>query len=266
MGRRPDGYHELSTIMQSVDISDTVSIHRDSVISVDCSDPTLCGSDNLAYRAAALFFEAAGISEGAKIEIQKQIPKAAGLAGGSADAAAVIVGLNVLYETGYDLNKLCEIGVKAGADVPFCIVGGTLLARGIGEKLSEVPPLPDCCIVVVKKGEKASTGSLYAQFDEHGARKRPDNVAMLKALEAKDIKEIGRCLCNVFEELVPESYATKQLMLEYGAVGSALSGSGPSVFGIFEDIEKAKNCHKNFDQFSKICSPARSGCDIIKVV
>lgn len=251
--------------MQSVGISDTVSIYRDSTVSVDCSDSALCGSENLAYRAAVLFFEAAGIPGGARIEIEKHIPKAAGLAGGSADAAAVIVGLNALYVTGYDLEKLCEIGIKAGADVPFCIVGGTLLARGIGEKLSKVSPLPDCCILVAKKGEKASTGSLYARFDEYGANKRPDNDAMLKALESKDIKGIGRNLCNVFEELVPESQTTKQLMLDCGAAGSALSGSGPSVFGIFNDVEKAKICNEKLDGFSKISYPARSGCDIINI-
>lgn len=249
--------------MQSVDIFDTVKIQRADEVSVFCTDNTISGRENLAFNAAELFFETAGLHGGALIEIEKNIPKAAGLAGGSADAAAVITGLNAIYKTGFDLKKLCEIGVKAGADVPFCIVGGTKLAEGIGEKLSELTKMPDCTIVIAKKGEKSSTGALYAQFDKFGAQKRPRTESMISALEAGNVLKIGENLCNVFEGLIPKSEELKKLMLQSGAVGSALSGSGPTVFGVFDNAEKAESCRRLIGSTAKICSPAKSGCEFI---
>lgn len=249
--------------MQSVGIFDVVRIKRDERIVVGCSDQSLCGSANLAYRAAELFFAEAAIKGGAEIRIEKNIPKAAGLAGGSADAAAVICGLNAICATGFSLEKLCSIGAKAGADVPFCIVGGTMLARGVGEKLSQVPALPDCYIVIAKKGEKTSTADLYSKFDKFGAVSRPDTALMLASLKSCSIADVGTCLCNVFEELVPDAAELKKAMLKNGALGSSLSGSGPSVFGIFDDYAKAHRCRNELDCETYICPPVRSGCVII---
>lgn len=246
--------------MQSVSLADKVSIEKYDVITVDCSDKSLCGRDNLAYRAAELFFTEAGIKGGAKIHIEKHIPVAAGLAGGSADAAAVICGLNALFDTRFSTEKLCFVGAAAGADVPFCIKGGTMLARGIGEKLEPVPCLPDCFIVTAKNGEKSSTGALYALYDKKGVSYKPDTGAMKAALLSGSLETVGRGLCNVFEELVPQSTALKRTMFEHGALGAALSGSGPSVFGIFRDAAAAENCAKDIGSAAFLCTPAHCGC------
>lgn len=248
--------------MQSVSLADTVGVARGEKITVSCSDARLSGESNLAARAAELFFEAAGVRGGADIYIEKRIPVAAGLAGGSADAAAVIVGLDKLYDTGLSTEKLCEIGLRAGADVPFCITGGTMLVSGIGEALSPAPKLPDCILVITKKGEKASTGSLYAKYDSCGAKSRPDNRAMLAALGARDLKSVAAGLCNVFEELVPQSRELKDKMLECGALGASLSGSGPCVFGIFDSLEKAEGCARKIGAPAFVCRPAAAGCAI----
>lgn len=246
--------------MQSVSLADTVRISRGEGIAVSCSDRWLSGEGNLAARAAELFFNETGIRAGADIFIEKKIPVAAGLAGGSADAAAVIFGLNRLYGTGLPAEKLCKIGLCAGADVPFCIIGGTMLVRGIGEIISPAPTLPDCFLVIAKTGEKSSTGSLYAQYDENGAKKRPDNKAMKSALESGDIKAVAAELCNVFEELVPQSSNLKSKMLEYGALGASLSGSGPAVFGIFDSEKKAADCVKAIGEAAHLCRPATAAC------
>jgi 4-diphosphocytidyl-2-C-methyl-D-erythritol kinase len=249
--------------MQSINLHDTVKIERGEGIAVACSDTRLCGGENLAYRAAELFFNAAGIKGGAKIQIEKRIPVAAGLGGGSADAAAVIVGLNALYGTAFSPEKLCEISLRAGADVPFCIKGGTMLARGIGEILVPAPPMPDCDIVVAKLGEKSSTGSLYARFDKYGAKKRPDTQAMNAALLSANPDAVAARLCNAFEELVPQSEALKRIMLDCGALGASLSGSGPSVFGIFNNREKAEECERAIGAAAHLCAAAPIGCKII---
>jgi 4-diphosphocytidyl-2-C-methyl-D-erythritol kinase len=249
--------------MQSVGLFDTVSIERCDGITVGCSDARLCGSGNLAYRAAELFFEAAGVGAGAKIQIAKRIPVAAGLAGGSADAAAVIVGLDALFGTAFGTDRLCAIGLSAGADVPFCIAGGTMLACGIGEKLSPAPPLPDCRVVIAKAGEKSSTGGLYALYDKSCAKKRPDTRAMLGALTSGSLAAVGAGLCNAFEELVPQSLLIKRKMLGCGALGASLSGSGPAVFGIFDDERKAGECFNAIGVSAQICAPTRHGCEII---
>lgn len=263
-GRRSDGYHEIESVMQSVSLADTVSIAKAGGVAVSCSDARLSGDGNLAARAAQLFFDATGVRGGADIYIEKRIPVAAGLGGGSADAAAVIVGLNRLYDTRLPVEALCEIGLRAGADVPFCIVGGTMLVRGIGEVMSPLPPLPDCYLVIAKTGEKSSTASLYAQYDKSGAKVRPDNGAMRAAIESGNIKTVAAGLCNVFEELVPQSRPLKAKMLECGALGASLSGSGPSVFGIFESEKKAADCAKAIGEAAKVCRPAAAACAFIK--
>lgn len=257
-GRRADGYHEIESVMQSVSLFDTVSIERGEGITVGCSDTRLSGNGNLAHRAAELFFEAVGICGGAKIQIEKRIPVAAGLGGGSADAAAVITGLDMLFDTRLGIDKLREIGLSAGADVPFCITGGTMLAQGIGDILSPAPVLPACYIVIAKTGEKSSTGKLYAQYDKSGAKNRPDTNAMIAALISGSPSAVGANLCNVFEELVPQSHCLKRKMLDCGALGASLSGSGPAVFGIFDNAKTAEDCVKAIGAQVYLCTPAVS--------
>lgn len=247
-GRRPDGYHDIESVMQTVSLCDTVVVSKSSEITVSCDDSELCGDSNLAYTAAKRFFEATGIDGGAKIEITKSIPKASGLGGGSSDAAAVLRALNRLYMTNLSDDKLIDIAVKIGADVPFLVFGGTKLCKGVGEKLETVSSLPECYIVIIKEGSKPSTGELYKRFDSEGADSRPDTQLMLSSLQNKDLTGVAANLCNVFEKSVPECEAIKSLFKDHGALGAVLSGSGPSVFGLFTDKPKAlhfaQNCGK----------------------
>lgn len=263
LGKRCDGYHEIETVMQSVSLYDTIAIEKCEKIMLSCSVPQLSGSENLAYRAAELFFEMVGLNCGAGINIEKRIPLAAGLAGGSTDAAAVLAGLDALFETNLRKEEICDMGQKLGADVPFCVSGGTMLARGIGEKLIPAPSMPDCVIVIAKAGKKLSTGRLYAQYDSIKPKKRPETEKMLFALKSKSLNDVANNLCNVFEEVAPQCLDLKKKMIENGAAGAALSGSGPSVFGIFENENDALRCAGNLNASTFICKPEQNGCEII---
>lgn len=254
-GRRPDGYHDIETIMQTVHIYDTVSVCKSESLTVECDDRELCGENNLAYIAAKRFFEATGINGGAQISIEKHIPKAAGLGGGSSDAVAVLRALKRLYGIKLSKKELINIAAKIGADVPFFMLGGTKLCKGIGEELSDVPKLPDCFIAIIKEGTKPSTGEIYKRFDSVGTDKRPDTAKMLDSLRNKDLKGIAENLCNVFEKSVPECEKIKTMLLNYGALGVCLSGSGPSVFGIFDDAEKAENLVLNCGKHVFLTTP-----------
>ena len=241
-GKRSDGYHTIKSVMQSVDIFDRVKIAKADGISVKCSESALDGESNLAYKAAALFFEQTGIRGGAEIYIEKRIPMQAGMAGGSADAAAVLRGLNAIYEANLSEDELCAIGTRLGADVPFSLCGGTMLCEGIGETLSSLPELPDCAFVIVKPEIGMSTVESYRIYDEHEAAgfEHGDFSAMSTALEAADISAAGKALYNALECTVPESVLKiKSALLSAGALGALMTGSGTAVFGIFESIEKA---------------------------
>ena len=262
--KRPDGYHEIDSIMQSVDLCDYVTIRKSDCLTVTCSDKSLSGEGNLAYRAARLFFESADICAGADVSIEKHIPVAAGLGGGSADAAAILVGLNRLYQTGFSSERLCALGVAIGADLPFCITGGTARAQGIGELLTQAQPIAGCFFVIVKAGEKTSTGSLYAQYDKQRAHMRPDTNAVLSALRQGCLPQVCAGLCNVFEQLVPQSLPLERIMRDCGALGASLSGSGPAVFGIFSDEASARVCKERIGGTAYLCVPCQSGCEIVE--
>lgn len=242
-GRLPNGYHEIASVMQTVDIFDYVKVEKSEEIEVRCSRGNLDGENNIAFKAAKLFFEAAKIDSGAKIFIDKRIPMQAGMAGGSADAAAVLFGLNKLFDEPFSAEELCAIGAKCGADVPFSLMGGTMLAEGIGEKLLPVPPMPDCWFVIVKPDFGMSTPESYKYYDEHGlfALEHPDKQAFLGILEQNDICMLAEKLCNVLEHTVenPIIGEIKNSMLSLGALGSMMTGSGTAVFGIFDSVHKA---------------------------
>ncbi len=242
-GRLPNGYHEIASVMQTVDIFDYVKVEKNEEIEVRCSRGNLDGDNNIAFKAAKLFFEAAKIDSGAKIFIDKRIPMQAGMAGGSADAAAVLFGLNKLFDEPFSAEALCSIGAKCGADVPFSLMGGTMLAEGIGEKLSPVSPMPDCWLVIVKPDFGMSTPESYKYYDEHGlfALEHPDKQAFLGILEQNDICMLAEKLCNVLEHTVenPIIEKIKNSMLSLGALGSMMTGSGTAVFGIFDSVHKA---------------------------
>lgn len=244
-GRRDDGYHFVSMIMQSVDLCDVVEIERAEEISIvaDSSEiPT--DEKNIAFKAAKLFFENYDINGGAKIKINKNIPVCAGLAGGSTDAAAVLKGLNELYETKKSREELMELGLKIGADVPYCIMGKTALAEGIGEKLTEIAPFKDVIICLAKPNFPVSTPQAYAKIDSKPLLKHPDNEKVIEFIKNGNLKGVCGEMVNVFEEVMkgehPEIEEIKDVMMRCGALGALMSGSGPSVYGVFENIADAK--------------------------
>ncbi len=242
-GKLPNGYHEIASVMQTVDIFDYVKIAKAEEITVKCSRSELDGEGNIAYKAAKLFFEHGEISSGAQIYIEKHIPSEAGMAGGSADAAAVLKGLNMLFDEHFTEEELCAIGAKCGADVPFCIKGGTALCEGIGEKLTELPNMPDCWLLIIKPDFGMSTVESYKYYDEHGLfdLEHPDKSHILSALAENSLSGVAKEVYNVLEHAVksPLIGEIKESMLKNGAMASMMTGSGTAVFGIFADIDSA---------------------------
>lgn len=246
LGTLENGYHEVKMVMQTVSLFDTVELEkRDEGISLSCSLHFLpTGPENLAYRAAEAFFKETGISGGVRIYLKKHIPVGAGLAGGSSNAAAVLTGLNNLYSANLSTRKLCEIGATLGADVPYCIIGGTRLAEGIGEKLSPLPRLPYCHIVLVKPSFSISTKWAYDNIDACPSIKHPPTDKLIEALHNNDLNAICDNMGNVLEDVSiahhPILQEVKADLISLGALGAQMSGSGPTVFGIFDDGEKAQ--------------------------
>ena len=263
--KRPDGYHDIDSVMQAISLCDRVEICESASLSLEIGKGLPEDSSNVAYKAAELFFGVTGIKGGAAVKIEKNIPVSAGLAGGSADAAAVLKGLNELYSAGLDEEQLCAIGKKIGADVPFCISGKTKKTSGVGDVLVPCPSLPECFIVVAKGGKGVSTPEAYSQIDALRA-KRPrefrSSETTVKALERGKLEEISKQLYNAFEEAIlpkhRDALLIKCKLLEYGAEGALMSGSGPSVFGLFKSEKKAAEASealKTLDYESFVCAP-----------
>lgn len=253
LGKLPNGYHEVKMVMQPLNLFDLIIVKKSHFgITVKTNIPHLpCDNKNIAYKAADLFFKETGIKGGVSIKITKNIPIAAGLAGGSGNAAAVLCSLNHLYNANLSKEKLLEMGLSLGADVPYCIENITSLAEGIGEKLSTLSQIPGVPVVLVTPPVSISTADIYGRIDSAETLAKIDTDAMISALKSFDIKKIGETLSNVMETVTindcPEILAIKEKMLEFGAFGSVMSGSGPSVFGIFPDNASAK---KACDYFS----------------
>ncbi len=271
LARLENGYHSLFMIMQSVSLFDEVTVERKEKggIIISSSEKRIpCDETNIAYKAATKFFDKAGIkNRNISIYLDKSIPFAAGLAGGSADGAAVIAALNDLYETNLTQKELCAIGAKVGADVPFCLTGGTRAALNIGDVLSDLPSLDNCFIVLAKPEAGVSTAAAYSEFDKNSVR-HLDTVSMLYAAANGDSDEMFRRTGNIFEQLieVPQRVEIKKVMYDNGAECSCMSGSGPTVFGIFKQKEHAAKAYsvskERFEQ-TYICEPVDSG--LIKV-
>ncbi len=236
-GKRADGYHLIDSVMQSISIYDRISVEKAEKITVSCSDGLIAGEENIAFLAAKVFFEETAISGGADIYIEKGIPKAAGLGGGSADAAAVIVALDRLYETNLSVRRICEIGLLVGADVPFCIVGGTKRVKGIGEEIASAPRLSDCAILLIKDGIKGSTGEMYRLLD---LKPQSDSKTdeMIAALSSGDIVAAAKSLDNAFLSVCDVKGVVDEF-LKTNPLGVSLSGSGPTVFAIYPDDASA---------------------------
>lgn len=236
--KRPDGYHEVAMVMQAVSLADTITLTSypgDIMLNVNITG--LPGdASNLAYRAAALLKEYAGTQQGVFITLDKRIPLAAGLAGGSADAAAVLNGLNNLWGLNLSLDELSKLAAKLGSDVPFCLYNGTMLATGRGEFLTPLPPLPKCYVILAKPAVEVPTAWVYQQFKADRVQVRPDIAAMSKFLEKGSLAGVAGSLANVLESVTipvhPEIAKIKESMLKYGAMAALMSGSGPTVFGL----------------------------------
>ena len=248
LGKRADGYHDLQMVMQTVSLCDRIAVRRGcgAGIRTQSNLGYLPDDDrNIACQAARAFFEATGITcDGVSIVMEKRIPVAAGLAGGSADGAAVLRALNRLYDARLPMQRLCEIGLTVGADVPFCLCGGTMLAEGVGERLTRLPDLPACHVVLCKPGYGMSTARVFGALALAQVRRHPDTAQVLAAIEAGDLPGVAKNMYNVLEEVVRAERrdipAVENILLECGALGAMMSGSGSTTFGLFLEEDAAK--------------------------
>ena len=245
--KREDGYHEVRMIMQMINLYDKITLRKKTEpgITVTTNLSYLpVNEDNLVYRAAKLLMDEFQVSGGLEIVLQKYIPVAAGMAGGSSDAAAVMVGVNRMFHLGLSKKQLMERGVKIGADVPFCIMRGTALAEGIGEKLTTLPAMPHCSLVIAKPKVHVSTKFVYGNLKADEITEHPDIDGQVQALRDNDLEQIVAKMGNVLETVTIPAYPVidkiKQTMIRHGAMGAMMSGSGPTVFGVFEREEQAK--------------------------
>lgn len=268
LGKRSDGYHELRMIMQSVSIHDVIRLEKaESGITFECGGGAPTDDSNLAVRAAKLMLKENGIEEGMKITLEKHIPSMAGMAGGSADCAAALIGTDMLFDLKTPREKLLNMACSLGADVPFCVVGGVKICEGIGEKMTELPKMPKCKIVVVKPSVSVSTPWAYAKYDGIVSPKKGDFDGMISAFRGGDLGGIGSRLFNALEYAadLPQIKQAKEDLMKCGAQGALMTGSGSAVYGIFEDGEKAKKCAealKALYPFCEVCDCADIGCEV----
>lgn len=257
--RRDDGYHEVRMIMQTVGLFDRLELKKTSGDSVTLSANLRflpVNEQNLVCQAIAAVKKKYSIKSGVEAYLEKRIPIAAGMAGGSSDCAAALRGMNQLFELGLKEEELCEIGAGLGADVPYCVIGGTALAEGIGEKLTKLPPVSDCHILIAKPGISVSTKTVYENLDVPGLSSHPDITGMISAIENQDLKGITGRMENVLETVTIPRYPVideiKEFLLKQGAENALMSGSGPTVFGIFASQEKAQRALSNLRSFEDV--------------
>ena len=247
LGKREDGYHDLKSVMQTISLRDDIEIDvgtgKDWVLRCD-KEGIPCDERNLAWKAAKLYCDTMNVDpDGLEIRITKRIPSEAGLGGGSADAAAVLRALNNHFGNPLSILALAELGGQVGSDVPFCVVGGTVMCEGRGERLRILPNMPDCIFVVVKPEFSISTPALYRKIDEKVIGQRPDHTAMESALLAGDLSKVAQNVCNVFDPVVTEEHLElnylKSIFYNYGSIGHQMTGSGSAVFAMVSEFEIA---------------------------
>lgn len=247
LGKRENGYHDVRMVMQSVYVYDRISVEKKREAGIELS--TNLGylpvnENNLAYKAAKLLMDEFSIREGVRIHLEKHIPVAAGMAGGSSDGAAILHGLNRMFELGLSKEDLMKRGVELGADVPYCIMRGTALAEGIGEILTPLPKIPKCFALIAKPPIIVSTKTVYEKLDALEIVDHPDIDGIIQGLEEGNLEKICACMGNVLEKVTIEDYPVieeiKKLMKENGAINAMMSGSGPTVFGIYKERKEAK--------------------------
>lgn len=251
--KRDDGYHELNTIMQQIDLMDKVILrNRKKGIKIECNEGDVpLNENNLVYKAWEKLSQKTGIDKGVHIILDKKIPVAGGLAGGSSNAATVLKGLNTLWNLNLSQGELREIGVEIGADIPFCIMGGTAHAKGIGEKLTKLNNFSGKMVLLANIGIPISTAFVYGNLKLDNRNTRVDIDKMVKYIEDDDLPNVARNMENIMEKTVIKRYPIidqiKKAMIEYGALGSIMSGSGPTVFGLFDDEEKIHRCKERLE-------------------
>ena len=245
--RREDGYHEVRMIMQTVNLYDRLTFEKkkEDTLQMETNMKKLpTDGNNLIIRAASLLKEEFGIREGLAVRLEKRIPVAAGMAGGSTDAAAVFVAMNRIFGLGLTEEQLCERAVKIGADVPYCICGGTALSEGIGEKLTALPAAPDCHVIVAKPSIHVSTKWVYQNLHLETVKEHPDIDGMVESIRNGELSGVVSRLSNVLETVTVPKYPViaqiKEFLMENGALGALMSGSGPTVFALFDDGQRAK--------------------------
>jgi len=250
--RREDGYHEVRMIMQTVKIYDQIRLGVTNAPGIKITTNLHYipdNEDNLVYKSAKLLMDEFGIRKGLSIDLKKFIPVAAGLAGGSSDAAAVLIGINQMFHLGLSKEDLMKRGVAIGADVPFCVLRGTVLAEGIGEQLTPLPPLPQCHVLIAKPGIHVSTKFVYSNLCVDEITAHPDIDGQIKALREADLKTTAALMGNVLETVTIPEYPVideiKKEMIKDGALNAIMSGSGPTVFGLFDDSQKAQFAYEN---------------------
>ena len=255
LGKRDNGYHDVRMVMQTIYLYDNVTLTKkeEAGIQVETNLSYLpVNENNIAYKAAKILIDEFGIKNGVHIKLDKHIPVAAGMAGGSSNAAAVLVGMNRLFGLGLSQKELMERGVLLGADVPYCVMRGTALAEGIGEILSPLPPLPKCYVLIAKPAISVSTKVVYEALDAKEIVEHPNIDGVIEGLEGQDIKKIAEAMGNVLESVTIERYpiieTIKNIMKDMGALNAMMSGSGPTVFGIFDDRMVAKEAQKKLKQ------------------
>ena len=249
LGKREDGYHEVRMVMQTIGIYDRLILTKipEEEIRITSNLAFLpVNENNLIYKAIKLLKDEYHFPGGVSVDLNKFIPVAAGMAGGSTDAASTMFGVNRLFGLNLSMGKMMELGVRLGADVPYCVMRGTALAEGIGEKLTRITPVPHMWILIAKPQINVSTRLVYEQLDMGGIQKHPDIDGIIRAIEAQDVVRIAQSMGNVLENvtvpLYPVIETIKQDMLSHGAINAMMSGSGPSVFGIFPDEQTTLAC------------------------
>lgn len=247
LGRRENGYHDVRMVMQTVYLYDRVILEKTRETGIEISTNLSylpVNENNIAYKAAELLQREFGIREGIRISLEKHIPVAAGMAGGSSNAAAVLFGMNRMFDLGLSEEGLKERGVTLGADVPYCIMRGTVLAEGIGEILTPLPPLPKCYVLIAKPPLSASTKTVYEKIDREGIKGHPDIDGILAGLREGDLDRVAGSMGNVLEQVMLEEHPVlqriKDVMVGSGALNAMMSGSGPTVFGIFTSRGRAR--------------------------
>lgn len=251
VGKREDGYHLLEMIMQNIDLYDEIIVEKQKDgITITCDKPYVPADErNIAYKAAELFINKYNINSGVTIDITKNIPVAAGLAGGSTDGAAVLKAMNEMFDVNASDEELMDLGVKLGADVPYCINGGTALCEGIGEKLTPLKSFKDVIIILVKPPFGVSTKEVYGGLDISKINKKVELNDLINAMENKNLEVVSRKMRNHLENVTLKKHkiliGLKKELVALGAVGAMMSGSGPSVFAIFDDMMKAQKCYDN---------------------